>query len=239
MGIDIQKECQECCRLACKEENELKKEHSQILRGANRINRGEINQNEVENDLTFINDNPNIATLIIINPKFYEKMNKGERIHQILEPLSSFLNKNLFEIVNQLLTKIIELQRGSSFKNNVYVIFEKIYKDLINKKIIENMIKSDLGYFSKIKYNLLYVIEIIAELYHYFNYHLRNENHPYNMNYWEYIKNPSSYMKNKIQDMQKSIEEMNNFIIEKKFSNCNNSLDIHISAGNFNIQMEQ
>ena len=240
MGSDLQKECEECCRFEEREDIEVKKDLPNILKNAKNISQGDNGKDsKVKSDLTFIDNNPYIATLIITNPKIYEKMNKGERLHRILEPLTSFLNKNLFETLNQLLNKIIEIQKNSSFKNNVYVLFEKTYRDLINNKVIENMMNSDLGYFSKIKFNLLYTIEIIAELFHYFNYHLSNENAPYNINYWEYVKNPVSYMKEKIYEFKKCIEEMNNFIIDTKSKNLNHSVDIHITSSNFKIQMEQ
>ena len=239
MGSEIQKECEECCTFDEREITNLKKENLNILKNAKKINGGNVINEPQINELTFVDNNSYTATLIITNPKIYEKMNKGERLHQIIEPLISFSNKNLFEILNNLLNKIIELQKNLSFKNNVYVLFEKTYRDLINNKVIDNMIKSDLGYYSKIKFNLLYTIEIIAELFHYFNFHLSNENAPYNINYWEYVKNPVSYMKEKIYDFRKFIEDMNKFIIETKTKNLNHSVDIHITSSNFNIQMEQ
>ena len=239
MGSEIQKECEECCTFDEREIPNLKNENSNILKNAKKINGGNVINEPQINELTFVDNNSYTATLIITNPKIYEKMNKGERLHQIIEPLISFSNKNLFEILNNLLNKIIELQKNLSFKNNVYVLFEKTYRDLINNKVIDNMIKSDLGYYSKIKFNLLYTIEIIAELFHYFNFHLSNENAPYNINYWEYVKNPVSYMKEKIYDFRKCIEDMNKYIIETKTKNLNHSVDIHITSSNFNIQMEQ
>ena len=166
-------------------------------------------------------------------------MNKGERLHQILEPLTSFINKNLLELVNLLLIKITDLNNHSSIKNAVYNLFEKNYKELISCKIIDNLASSDLGYFTKIKFNLIYIIEIIAELYHYFSYQLNNGKEPYNVFYWDYIKNHISYMKEKVNDLLKCIKDMNNFIVENKSKNMNNSVDIHITATNFNIQMEQ
>jgi hypothetical protein len=240
MGSEIQKECQDCCNFEENQETEAKNERSVILKSAKKINGGEFEKESLaENNLTFIDNNVYIATQIITNPKFYQKMIKGERIHQILEPLTSFLNKNLFEIVNKLLFKITELYKGSSPKNNVYVLFEKTYKDLINRKIIENLSNSNMGYFTKIKFNLLFAIEIIAELYHYFNYHFSNEREPYNINYWEYIKNPVSYMKDKILDLQKILENISNFIVNNRLQNLNHSINIHINTSKFDIQMEQ
>ena len=240
MGADIEKECKDCCRFDDNGETEVKNDNSHFLKSAPNKNGGymmdELNSN---NNLTFIDNNVKIAILIITNPKIYSKMIKGERLHLILEPLTSFLNQNLFEIVKELLIKIIELKNGSYIKNNVYYLFEKTYKDLINNNIIDNLTKSELGYFTKIKFKLLYVIEILAELYHYFNYHINDGKEPYNVHYWEYIKNSITYMKEKINDFQKCIEDINNFVIDNKLKNLNHSVDIHIITSNYNIQMEQ
>lgn len=240
MGSDIEKECQDCCNYNCSEEQEINKSKVQMLKSTSETSNGiSLKKRPLSTGITFSNNNPYSASLIITNPQIYERMLKNERLHQIIEPLTSFTNKNLFEIVYQLLMKVVELQRNSNNKNSVYILFEKIYKDLVNGKIIDNMSKADLGYFTKIKYNLLYIIEIIAEIYHYFGYHISQGKEPYNINYWEYIKNPSTYIKEKIVDLKKSIEDINNFITENKLKNLNKSIDIHITTDNFNIIMEQ
>ena len=46
-------------------------------------------------------------------------------------------------------------------------------------------------------------------------------------------------MKEKIQDFQQCIEYVNNFILDPKTKNLNRSVDIHITASNFNIQLDQ
>ena len=240
MGSDIEKECQDCCNFNCSEEKEINKSKAQMLKSVSETSNGiSLKKRPLSTGITFSNNNPYSASLIITNPQIYARMLKNERLHQIIEPLTSFTNKNLFEIVYQLLMKVVELQRDSNKKNSVYILFEKIYKDLVNGKIIDNMSKSDLGYFTKIKYNLLYIIEIIAEIYHYFGYQISQGKEPYNINYWEYIKNPSTYIKEKIVDLKKSIEDINNFITENKLKNLNKSIDIHITTNNFNIIMEQ
>ena len=239
MGSDIEKECQDCCNFNCSEEQELMKSKAQVLSASEISNGISLKKKPSANDITFNNNNPYSASLIITNPKIYERMLKNERLHQIIEPLTSFTNKNLFEIVYQLLMKVVELQRNSNKQNSVYILFEKIYKELVNGKIIDNMSKANLGYFSKIKYNLLYIIEIIAEIYHYFGYQISQGREPYNIYYWEYIKDPSTYMKEKIIDLKKSIEDINNFITDNKLKNLNKSIDIHITSTNFNITMEQ
>ncbi len=240
MGCELQRECKECCRCNNVVDTELKKDHrNNILRGIPNKNNGESTLQSLQNDnLSFMDNNAYVASSIITNPKIYQKMNKGERLHQILEPLTSFLNKSLLETVNLLLNKIIELNKGSS-SNTVYALFENNYKELVNSKILDNLNCSDLGYFTKVKFNLIYVVEIIAELYHYFNYHLIDGREPYNVYYWEYIKNPVSYMKERVNDLFKCIKDINDFIMDNKSRNVNNSIDIHITATNFNIQMAQ
>ena len=160
----IQDKCEECLNCSNAEEIEFKKERIDNLKSdlspnlrAKGLN---VNQN-MENDLTFIENNINKAVLIITNPKLYEKMLKGEKLHLILEPLTSFSNNNLYQIIIKIFMKIEEL-KGKE-KNSVYLNFEKVYKDLINKGIIDNMIQFDLGFFTKVKFNLiaflLYIIK--------------------------------------------------------------------------------
>ena len=102
MGCELQRECKECCRCNNVVDTELKKDHrNNILRGIPNKNNGESTLQSVQNDnLSFMDNNAYVASSIITNPKIYQKMNKGERLHQILEPLTSFLNKSLLETVN-------------------------------------------------------------------------------------------------------------------------------------------
>jgi hypothetical protein len=241
MGSEIQRECKECCHCRNVSDAEVKKNGSNnILRGIPNKNGGDPTlQSFQNNNLSFLENNAKVASLVITNPNIYQKMNKGERLHQLLEPLTSFLNKNLLETVNLLLNKVIELNKRPSSKNTVYTLFENNYKELINTKILDNLNYSDLGYFTKVKFNLIYAVEIIAELYHYFNYHLNDGREPYNVYYWEYIKNPVSYMKERVNDLFKCIKDINDFIMDNKSKNTNNYLDIHITATNFNIQLAQ
>ena len=236
----IQDKCEECLNCSNAEEIEFKKERIDNLKSdlspnlrAKGLN---VNQN-MENDLTFIENNINKAVLIITNPKLYEKMLKGEKLHLILEPLTSFSNNNLYQIIIKLFMKIEEL-KGKE-KNSVYLNFEKVYKDLINKGIIDNMIQFDLGFFTKVKFNLIYIIEIIAELYHYFKYHTGDGNSPYNIHFWDFVKNTVFYMNEKIKDLQHTLEETHTFIYENKLKNVNHAVNIHIMTNDFNIQMDQ
>ena len=236
----IQEQCEECFNCSNMDEIEFKKEHIDNLKlGLSpKVNTNISESNKIyEKDLAFIENSIDKAVLIITNPKLYEKMLKGEKLHYILEPLTSFSNNHLFGIIKNLLIKIEEFK--NSEKNSVYLNFEKVYKDLINKGIIENIIRYDLGFFTKVKFNLIYVIEIITEIYHYFKYHNSNGMSPYNIHYWEFVKNTVVYINEKIKDMQKTLEETYNFIYENKIKNINNSVNIHITTNNFNVQMDQ
>ena len=153
------------------------------------------------------------------------------------------MNKILFEIINKLLIKMNEFKIVfSNKKNGIYLLYEKAVKDLIDNKILDNLNKCDFGYYTKIKYKLLYIIEIITELYHYFKYCLNNGKEPYNKFYWEYVKDPIIYIKERINEFKKSIENIHKILVENKSSNYNinsNSMEIHIVTNNSNIQMDQ
>ena len=235
----IQENCEECLNCSNIDNAEFKKENIDNLKFglSPKINNKRIEPNLIyDKDLMFIENSIDKAVLIITNPKLYEKMLKGEKLHYILEPLTSFSNNNLFGIIKNLFIKIEELKNE---KNSVYLNFEKIYKDLVNKGIIENMSRFDLGFFTKVKFNLIYVIEIITEIYHYFKYHISDGMSPYNIHFWEFVKNTVVYMNEKIKDLQKTLEETYNFIYENKIKNINNSVNIHITTNNFNVQMDQ
>ena len=235
----IQENCEECLNCSNVDNAEFKKENIDNLKFglSPKINNKRIEPNLIyDKDLMFIENSIDKAVLIITNPKLYEKMLKGEKLHYILEPLTSFSNNNLFGIIKNLFIKIEELKNE---KNSVYLNFEKVYKDLVNKGIIENMSRFDLGFFTKVKFNLIYIIEIITEIYHYFKYHISDGMSPYNIHFWEFVKNTVVYINEKIKDMQKTLEETYNFIYENKIKNINNSVNIHITTNNFNVQMDQ
>ena len=235
----IQENCEECLNCSNVDNAEFKKENIDNLKFglSPKINNKRIEPNLIyDKGLMFIENSIDKAILIITNPKLYEKMLKGEKLHYILEPLTSFSNNNLFGIIKNLFIKIEELKNE---KNSVYLNFEKVYKDLINKGIIENMSRFDLGFFTKVKFNLIYIIEIITEIYHYFKYHISDGMSPYNIHFWEFVKNTVVYINEKIKDMQKTLEETYNFIYENKIKNINNSVNIHITTNNFNVQMDQ
>jgi len=235
----IQENCEDCLNCSNVDNAEFKKENIDNLKiglSPKLYNKRIESSIVYDKDLMFIENSIDKAVLIITNPKLYEKMLKGEKLHYILEPLTSFSNNSLFGIIKNLFMKIEELKNE---KNSVYLNFEKVYKDLVNKGIIENMSRFDLGFFTKVKFNLIYVIEIITEIYHYFKYHISDGMSPYNIHFWEFVKNTVVYINEKIKDMQKTLEETYNFIYENKIKNINNSVNIHITTNNFNVQMDQ
>ena len=232
MGTEFQNKCEECLNCSNINEIEFKKNNSNNLKSA-RIPQ----QKNYDNDLTFLENNTEKAVLIITNPKLYEKMLKGEKLHIILEPLISFTNNNLFIIINKLFYEIEQIKKDD--KNTVCIFYERAYGDIINKGIIDNMIKFDLGFYTKVKFSLIYIIEIITEIYHYFIYHISDGISPYNKHYWDFVKNTVNYMKEKIKDLSESLEETYNFINENKLKNPNHAINIHITTNDFNLQMDQ
>ena len=232
MGTEFQNKCEECMNCSNIDEIEFKKNNSNNLKSA-RIPQ----QKNYDNDLTFLENNTEKAVLIITNPKLYEKMLKGEKLHIILEPLISFTNNNLFIIINKLFYEIEQIKKDD--KNTVCIFYERAYGDIINKGIIDNMIKFDLGFYTKVKFSLIYIIEIITEIYHYFIYHMSEGISPYNKHYWDFVKDTANYMKEKIKDLSDSLEETYNFINENKLKNPNHAINIHITTNDFNLQMDQ
>ena len=232
MGTEFQNKCEECMNCSNIDEIEFKKNNSNNLKSA-RIPQ----QKNYDNDLTFLENNTEKAVLIITNPKLYEKMLKGEKLHIILEPLISFTNNNLFIIINKLFYEIEQIKKDN--KNTVCIFYERAYGDIINKGIIDNMIKFDLGFYTKVKFSLIYIIEIITEIYHYFIYHISDGISPYNKHYWDFVKDTVNYMKEKIKDLSDSLEETYNFINENKLKNPNHAINIHITTNDFNLQMDQ
>ena len=236
----IQENCEECLNCSNVDNAEFKKENIDNLKFglSPKINNKRIEPNLIyDKDLMFIENSIDKAVLIITNPKLYEKMLKGEKLHLILEPLTSFSNNNLFIIIQKLFSEIEQIKKGE--KNSVCIFYEKIYNDINNKGIIDNMIKIDLGFYTKVKFNLIYVIEIITEIYHYFIYHVSDGLSPYNLHYWDFVKDTVNYMKEKIKDLNDTLEETYNFIYENKLKNPNHMVNIHITTNDFNLQMDQ
>ena len=240
MGTDLQKKCEECMNCSNVEGVEFKKNNYDNLKSGLSPNLNPariVLKKNLENDSIFLDNNTEKAVLIITNSKLYEKMLKGEKLHLILEPLISFSNNNLFIIIQKLFLEIAYLKKDE--KNNVCIFFEKIYNDIINKGIIDNMLKYDLGFYTKVKFNLIYIIEILAEIFHYFKYHISDGINPYNIHYWDFVKNTVNYMKEKIKDLNDTLLETYNFIYENKLKNTNHALNIYITTNDFKVQMDQ
>ena len=235
MGAEFQNKCEECMNCSNVDEVEFKKNNSY---NNTKLKSARINQHKNhDKDLTFLDNNTEKAVLILTNSKLYEKMLKGEKLHSILEPLTSFSNNNLIIIIQKLFSEIEQIKKDE--KNSVCIFYEKIYNDIINKEIIDNLIKYDLGFYTKVKFNLIYIIEIITEIYHYFIYHISDGINPYNLHYWDFVKDTVNYIKEKIKDLNDTLVETYNFIYENKLKNPNNTVNIHITTNEFNLQMDQ
>lgn len=235
MGAEFQNKCEECMNCSNVDEVEFKKNNSY---NNTKLKSARINQHKNhDKDLTFLDNNTEKTVLILTNSKLYEKMLKGEKLHSILEPLTSFSNNNLIIIIQKLFSEIEQIKKDE--KNSVCIFYEKIYNDIINKEIIDNLIKYDLGFYTKVKFNLIYIIEIITEIYHYFIYHISDGISPYNLHYWDFVKDTVNYMKEKIKDLNDTLVETYNFIYENKLKNPNNTVNIHITTNEFNLQMDQ
>ena len=85
----IQENCEECLNCSNVDNAEFKKENIDNLKFglSPKINNKRIESSIVyDKDLMFIENSIDKAVLIITNPKLYEKMLKGEKLHYILEP---------------------------------------------------------------------------------------------------------------------------------------------------------
>ena len=138
MGAEVQQKCEECLNCSNANDIEFKKDENNNTNFDLSKNLRSKGLRPYENDMTFIENDIAKAVTIIINPKIYEKMLNGEKLHLILEPLTNFNNKNLYEIIRELFIKISELKKNEN--NSVFLYYEKIYKDLYNKGIINNLI---------------------------------------------------------------------------------------------------
>ena len=144
----------------------------------------------------------------LINFPIYDKMIKGERLHNILEPLISYSNNILFELLLSILIKIKDVFKEGFFDENsvidLYNKFIRIFQELNNKNIFDD-IKINIEEDSRIKYNLLDVIESVVELFHFFKFKILNEQEPYNKCYWEKYKDYINYMEQKINEIKNGI----------------------------------
>ena len=91
----------------------------------------------------------------------------------------------------------------------------KVFQELKEKNIFEE-IKLNIEEDSRLKYNLLDIIESVIELYHFFKYKILNDQEPYNKFYWEQYKNCVNYMEQKVIDIKKGIININLSIGENK-----------------------
>lgn len=255
MGVELKKQCDVCCNQTDPEEeifNADTKDCKNNFRSLpiKAFNKGSFMSSptgdyssyhaSINKGLLFPDNSPSTIVTTLTSPLIYEKMIGNERLHQILEPLTSLTNKVLFEIMSLLLLNVRNLYFGATpYYNDVYNYFTDCLSELENKKIIDDLNRSDLGFYTKVKYHLLYVIELLVELYQYFRYQRSNGKEPYNEFFWDNIKDHSAYMKAKIIDIQKVIEDISNFMVENKLKGTSECVDIHITTNKFNVSIAQ
>ena len=158
------------------------------------------------------NDNIIYLLKILISEKFYEKLIKGERMHNLLEFLYNYKNDILFSLLTFILFKIKNILNESIFVEysitEIHSKFIKTYFYLIENNILEE-IKENIEEDSRIKYNLIDVIESCTEIYHFFCYKILYEKKPYNIFYWDKYKNYYDYIEQKIDEIKSEINNIN------------------------------
>lgn len=148
----------------------------------------------------------------LISYQLYNKMINGERLHNILEPLTSYNNNILYELILAILIKIRDIYNNEFYDESevgdLHQHFVKVYQELNNKNILDD-IKNNIEEGSRLKYNLLDIIETCVELYHFFKYKIYNGKEPYGKFYWEQYKNCIDFMKSKINEIKNGLNNIN------------------------------
>ena len=148
----------------------------------------------------------------LISYQLYNKMINGERLHNILEPLTSYNNNILYELILAILIKIRDIYNNEFYDESevgdLHQHFVKVYQELNNKNILDD-IKNNIEEGSRLKYNLLDIIETCVELYHFFKYKIYNGKEPYDKFYWEQYKNCIDFMKSKINEIKNGLNNIN------------------------------
>ena len=159
------------------------------------------------------NDN-NINHLLdkLISEQFYEKLIQGERLHNLLEFLYAYDNNVLFNLMLLVLLKIKNILNDSMIieysTKVVHQNFIQIYISLIEDDVLED-IRKNIEEDSRIKYNLIDVLESCSEIYHFFKYQISERKKPYDTFYWDIFKNYQNYIEQKIQGIKKGIININ------------------------------
>ena len=165
------------------------------------------------------NDNINHLLNILISEQFYEKLIKGERLHNLLEFLYGYNNNILFSLLSLFLIKIKNILNNSIYLDyriiELHQNFMKIHLYLLENNILIE-IKDNIEEDSRIKYNLIDIIQSCVEIYHFFCYTIFNERKPYNVFYWDKYKNYYDYIEQKINEIKNGIININLSIGDNK-----------------------
>ena len=149
---------------------------------------------------------------ILLSSQFYEKLIKGERFHSLLEFLFKYNNNILFNLLLFILEKIKYILNDSlNIEKEIKLLhhnFNIKYLYLVEKNILEE-IKENMEEQPIIKYNLIYVIESSAEIFHFFCYYIFNNKKPYNKFYWDKYNNFNQYISQKINEIKSGTININ------------------------------
>ena len=183
-----------------------------IITRSNNIEQKDISIS-LDDSIKRTNDSKIIQLLnILISNQFYEKLIKGERLHNLLEFLYIYNNTILFNLLLYLLFKIKNILNDSIYleykTKEIYTYFMKEYLNLIDNNILDD-IKKNIEEDYRIKYNLIDVLESSVELYHFFYYKIFKGRSPYNIFYWEQYKNYYNYIEQKIGGIKDGIININ------------------------------
>ena len=185
--------------------------------------------NMEKNDISISSDDStqrsskdNIVQLlnVLISEQFYEKLIKGERLHNLLEFLYSYKNNILFCLLQIILIKIKNIFNETTITienptKQIHKNFVKIYLDLLADNILIEM-RQNIEEDSRIKYNLIDVIESCTEIYHFFCFKIFKQKKPYNNCYWDKYKDYYIYMVQKINEIKNGINNINLSIGDNK-----------------------
>jgi hypothetical protein len=149
----------------------------------------------------------------LTNSQIYENIIKGERLHNLLEPLTFYTNAILYDLLFSLLGKIIYSFKENFFDDEkgvieVYKNYKKMYKELNDKNILDD-IKTNIEEDSRLKYNLLDIIESNIEIFHFFKYKVLKGQEPYKIFYWEQYKDYINYIQQKIDEIRIGLININ------------------------------
>ena len=155
----------------------------------------------------------------LISEQFYEKLINGERLHNLLEFLYTYNNNILFCLLEIFLIKIKnifnEVVNIENLMKKIHQNYMKMYLYLLADNILDE-IRENIEEDSRIKYNLIDVIESCTEIYHFFCFEIFKQKRIYKKFYWDKYKNFYNYIEQKITEVKDGIININLSIGDNK-----------------------